>query len=166
MDRHKSNTELKQTLVSIFRAIREVKLVYLFGSKVSGEEGPLSDYDFGILFDREKSRPNIDAEVTHTLSKALKTDQVDVVNLNRAPIELAYSVIVQGDLIYEIDRATRVECEVRILGLYGDYLPVLREQRRDILQGGMHDTRVQRYREAFRRTERTLDEIAAAQRKI
>jgi predicted nucleotidyltransferase len=162
---HKHSAALKETLASIFRTIQEVRLVYLFGSRVEGAAGPLSDYDFGILFDREKFSANIEAEVAHALSKVLETDRVDVVPLNRAPIELAYSVIFQGELIYEFDRAIRVEYEARILGLYGDYLPVLREQRRDILQGGVDDTRVQRYREAFRRTERTLDEIAAAQRK-
>ena len=163
---HNKSAALQETLASIFRAIREVRLVYLFGSKVYDDEGPLSDYDFGIFFDGGKFSPNLVAEVTHTLSRALKTDRVDVVPLNRAPIELAYSVLVQGELIYELDRATRVEYEARILGLYGDYLPVLREQRRDILQGGLDDTRIQRYRETFRRTERTLDEITAAQRKI
>ena len=166
MDGHNNSTVLEEALGSVFRAKREVRLVYLFGSKVYSDEGPLSDYDFGILFERGKFSTNLEAEVTHTLSRALKTDRVDVVPLNRAPIELAYSVLVQGELIYELDRATRVEYEARILGLYGDYLPVLREQRRDILQGGLDDTRIQRYRETFRRTERTLDEITAAQRKI
>ena len=163
---HKNSAALQESLASIFRAVREVRLVYLFGSKIYDDEGPLSDYDFGILFDDGKSGPSLAAEVAHALSTVLETDRVDVVPLNRAPTELAYSVIFQGDLIYELDRATRVEYEARILGLYGDYLPVLREQRRDILQGGVDDTRVQRYREAFRRTQRTLDEIAAAQKKI
>ena len=166
MDGHKNIAVLGEALESVFRAKGEVRLVYLFGSKVYDDEGPLSDYDFGILFDRGKFSRNMEAEVTHALSRALETDRVDVVPLNRAPIEMAYSVLVQGELIYEIDRTTRVEYEARILGLYGDYLPVLREQRRDILQGGLDDTRIQRYRETFRRTERTLDEITAAQRKI
>ena len=166
MDGHKNSTVLEKTLASIFQAQREIRLVYLFGSRVDDAQGPLSDYDFGILFDRGKFSTQLEAEVAHTVSKALNTNWIDVVPLNRASIELAYSVIFQGELIYESDRSTRVAYEARILGLYGDYLPVLREQRRDILQGGVDDTRVQRYREALRRTERTLDEIAAAQRKI
>ena len=157
---------MKEQLVGIFRNITEVKLVYLFGSRVDDTLGPLSDYDFGILFDRVKPSANIEAEVTHIISNALKIDRIDVVPLNRASIELAYSVIFQGVLIYEFDRAMRVEYESRILGLYGDYLPVLRGQKHDILQRGVDETRVQRYREAFRRTERTLGTIAAAQRKI
>jgi len=166
MARQKHSEAFRGILTGIFDGMPEVRLVYLFGSRVEDSAGPLSDYDFGILFDREKFSANIEAEAAHALSKVLETDRVDVVPLNRAPIELAYSVIFQGELIYEFDRAIRVEYEARILGLYGDYLPVLREQRRDILQGGVDDTRVQRYREAFRRTERTLNEIAAAQRKI
>ena len=166
MTEERHSAAFQVTLAGVFRSRPEVRLVYLFGSRVANTVGPLSDYDFGILFERGKYNADTGAEVAHALSKALNTDRVDVVPLNRAPIELAYSVIFQGELIYELDRATRVEYEARILGLYGDYLPVLREQRRDIVQGGVDDTRVQRYREAFRRTERTLDEIAAAQRKI
>ena len=164
VNRHRA--ELEITLAGVFRSMPEVRLVYLFGSRVDDVVGPLSDHDFGILFDGGKFSSGLVAEVAHKLSKALKSDRVDVVSLNRTPVELAYSVIFQGELIYEFDRATRVEYEARILGLYGDYLPVLRQQRRDILQWGVDDTRVQRYREAFRRTERTLDEVAAAQRKI
>jgi predicted nucleotidyltransferase len=142
----------------------EVKLVYLFGSRVIDDAGPLSDYDFGIVFDRGKFHSSLGAKLAHALTKTLETERVDVVPLNRAPIELAYAVISQGEVIYESDAETRVEYEARILGIYGDYLPVLREQRRDILQRGVDDTRVQRYRKAFRRTERTLVEIRTAQR--
>jgi hypothetical protein len=36
---------------------------------------------------------------------------VDVVLLNRAPVELAYAVIIQGTLLFEQDTATRIEYE-------------------------------------------------------
>jgi hypothetical protein len=49
------------------------------------------------------------------------------------------------------------------MSLYGDYLPILREQRRNILEDTGYDTRIQRYRAALGRTERTLREIRATQ---
>jgi hypothetical protein len=58
---------------------------------------------------------------------------VDLVLLNQAPIELAYRVIAQGKWVYEESRAVRVEYEAYVLGRYGDYLPVLRKQREQIL---------------------------------
>lgn len=70
------------------------------------------------------------------------------------------TVIAQGELIYESDVSTRVEFEVRVMGLYGDYLPILRAQRQDIItRGDEYDSRVLRYRTALRQTERTLGKI-------
>jgi uncharacterized protein len=84
-----------------------------------------------------------------------------VVILNKAPVELAYAVIAHGICLLERDVATRVEYEAYVLGRYGDYLPVLREQRRQILEGGglYNAKRVQRYREALGRTRRKISEI-------
>jgi predicted nucleotidyltransferase len=141
----------------------EIQLVYLFGSQVTGNVGPDSDYDFGILLDSMVGWPQTRAELGHRLAQVLETGRIDLVLLNRAPIELAFAVIAQGELLFERNVATRVEYEARIMSLYGDYLPVLREQRRDILEDKGYDTRVQRYRAALGRTERTLREIRAAQ---
>jgi predicted nucleotidyltransferase len=141
----------------------EIQLVYLFGSQITGNIGPVSDYDFGVLLDSKVAWPQVRAELGRRLAQALDTGRIDLVLLNRAPIELAFAVIAQGELLFERDVATRVEYEARIMSLYGDYLPILREQRRDILEDTGYDTRIQRYRAALRRTERTLREIRAAQ---
>jgi predicted nucleotidyltransferase len=141
----------------------EIQLVYLFGSQVTGNIGPVSDYDFGVLLNGTAAWPQVRAELGHRLAKALDTGRIDLVLLNRAPSELAFAVIAQGEPLFERDVATRVDYEARIMSLYGDYLPILREQRRDILEDTGYDTRVQRYRAALGRTERTLREVRAAQ---
>jgi hypothetical protein len=82
--------------------------------------------------------------------------------LNHAPVELAYAVIAQGEVAFEQDIATRVEYEATILSRYGDYLPVLRALRDDILRGDDYAHRVRRYRSAVGRTERTLGQITSA----
>lgn len=151
-------------LSALFAEVGDVHLAYLFGSQAEGNVGPFSDYDVAILTDPAVDAPCLQAEVRHRLSQALETERVDVVLLNRAPIELAYAVIARGRLLFERDRATRVEFEADVLSRYGDYLPVLRAQRADILQGGNYVHRVQRYRAALRRTERTLGEIGAISR--
>lgn len=145
----------------------DIELLYLFGSRVAAFEdpsavGPLSDYDFGVVVEREADRRAIAAALAHALVKLLGTDRIDVIVLNDAPIELAYAVIAKGRLLYQRDTATRVAYETKVLGLYGDYLPVLKAHRRDILEGDDYDKRVRRYRAALRRTEHTLSEIAPA----
>jgi predicted nucleotidyltransferase len=159
------NTQLlKEKLPDIVSNLKEIHLVYLFGSQVEGRLGPMSDYDVGVLIDRTEDERQVHARLTHELARALGTDQVDVVLLNRAPIELAYAIIAQGRMLYQRDVATRVEYEAQVLSRYGDYLPVLRAQRDDIMRGDEDDNRVHRYRAALGRTERTLGQITAAQR--
>lgn len=141
----------------------EVILAYLFGSQADGTADPQSDYDIGVLV----RTPSLElwTRLAHEIAALLNVERVDVVLLNRAPVELAYAVIAQGRLLYERSIAERVEFEARVLSLYGDYLPILRRQREEILKGRGHEAGVQRYREALRRTERTLEALGAAQDK-
>ena len=151
-------------LIGIFADMAEefpkMKLAYLFGSRLDENLGPLSDYDFAVLFSRESSAQELVSHLTHALSQKL-TDRVDVVGLHDAPVELAYAVISSGVLLHESDVRSRVEYEARVMGLYLDYLPVLRANRKDILKGDYHEVRVQRYRKTLRRTQRTLGQIGA-----
>jgi predicted nucleotidyltransferase len=140
---------LQDELSTILPELEGVCLVYLFGSQVEGNLGPMSDYDLALLVDRAVDGRRVLAQLAHKVARALQTDRVDVVLLNRASIELAYAIIAQGKLLYEQDVATRVEYEATVLSRYGDYLPVLRGQRDDILRGDDYDRRVRRYRAAL-----------------
>ncbi|GAB4528837.1 MAG: nucleotidyltransferase domain-containing protein [Anaerolineae bacterium] len=155
---------LEEKLPHIVSNLKEIRLVYLFGSQVEGRLGPMSDYDLAVLLDPIGDEGQVHARLSHELACALGTDQVDVVPLNRAPIELAYAIIAQGKVLYQRDVATRVEYEAQVLSRYGDYLPVLRAQRDDIIRGDEDGSRVHRYRAALGRTERTLGQITATQK--
>jgi len=153
---------LKAAVCSALKNYPEVELVYLFGSQVSGNTGPQSDYDLGVLVNRAAHVNRFREQFAHEVGDALETDRIDIVLLNEAPIELAYSIIAQGIVLYQHDLATRVEYEAQIMSRYGDYLPVLRAQRNEILHGDEYGARVQRYREALGRTERALGKITAS----
>jgi len=155
--------KLRKALIEIRNDLPEIKLVYLFGSQVEDRVGPMSDFDLGVLIERAQFGPQVRSRLSIELAQIIKDGKIDVVLLNRVPIELAYAVIADGEILYQQDDATRVEYEARVMGLYFDYLPVLRSQRRDILKGGEYGSRIQRYREAFRRTERTLSQIRTSQ---
>jgi predicted nucleotidyltransferase len=152
---------LLQTLCAKAATLPSLQLLYLFGSRVDGEIGPMSDYDLAVLLDREADRRYMRALLAHEFAFLLQTDRVDVVVLNDAPIELAYAVIAQGDRLFERSIAVRVEYEAQVMSRYGDYLPVLRTQRKQIVQGENYAARVQRYRTALGRTERTLGALKA-----
>jgi uncharacterized protein len=150
--------QLIEQLMAYFATLAGVDLVYLFGSRVGENIGPMSDYDLAIQVANGTDTEYLSSRIIHEAKINLGIAPVDLVFLNNAPIELAYAIIAQGICLYQKDPQTRIEFEANVLSRYCDYLPVLRAQRKDILKGGDDVRRVQRYREALRRTERTLSQ--------
>jgi uncharacterized protein len=62
--------------------------------------------------------------------EALLSHRVDLVVLNTAPVDLVRRVLLDGKLIAEMDRSTRIAFEVRTRNEYFDLLPYLNEYRR------------------------------------
>lgn len=91
-------------LQKYFELYPQIKLVYLFGSKAEGKDGPLSDYDFAVYLDEKdkKKRDDLRLKLIADISSKLKTNEVDVCILNdiEAP-EFKYNVVKNGILIFE-----------------------------------------------------------------
>ena len=119
--------QLKE-LNNIFSKYPDLKLVYLFGSQVSGKTGPLSDYDFAFYIKAEKKKAYYTSlKIEGEISKVLSTDKIDVVILNHTDSpELKYSIIKDGKIIYEIE-PYKVLIEPGILNEYFDFRFLLRK---------------------------------------
>jgi len=154
-------TDIRQLL----KDIPEVLLAYLFGSQINGNIGPLSDFDFAILSDRNANEAQLRSSLGSALAQKLESNRIDLVILHNAPIELAFAIISKGRLLYERDVRTRVDYEARIMGLYFDYVPFLKTLRQDIIKGDEHAARVRRYRQALGRTQGALGSTGANQGK-
>ena len=157
------NTKYKviRKLETFFSSLKEepaVELAYFFGSRAGDADGPSSDFDIAVLF-AEVPIPSMKYKLAHQLTTILLTDRVDLVVLNQAPVELRYSVITTGIVIYEVNITVRVEFEASTLSRYGDYLPILRRQRKEILEERNYEAGIQRYRAALGQTQRLLKEI-------
>jgi len=112
-----------QNLNSLFLKYPQVKLAYLFGSQASRKTGPLSDYDFAFYLEEKDKKKSFDLklDLISSLSRILKTDNIDVVILNEVESpELKYNIIKEGKLIYEIE-PYRLLVEPRILNDYFDF---------------------------------------------
>ncbi len=120
-------------LREFFAARSNIRLVYLFGSRARGDAAETSDYDFGVLLG-EDADSDYRYILAHELVVLLGTSDVDVVPLREAPIELAYNIIAEGRLLFERDLEERVDFEARTISKYCDYLPILRQQREDIIR--------------------------------
>ncbi|MCX5973375.1 MAG: nucleotidyltransferase domain-containing protein [Coprothermobacterota bacterium] len=155
---------LKEQLKDQLSSMAGIRLAYLFGSHATGKAGPGSDIDLALLLDPLFLCIAEEERIRHELCLALGSDCLDMVVLNRAPIELAFAVISQGKVLLQRDLETRVEYEADTLSRYYDFLPVLREQREEILKGGEDDTRVQRNRAARERALRAFEQACPAPR--
>ena len=156
--------ELLHELIAFFARDEEkpnFRLVYIFGSRVSGQVGPRSDYDFAILFLEQPGAGRVCA-LKHRIAEFLGTDQIDLVVLNRAPVELWYNVVATGRVLYEKSRAVLVEFEAETLSFYFDLLPVLRRHRKELLEVRNYETGVRRYRVALGKTQELLGQIRAS----
>jgi len=123
-----NSNQLKQ-IKRVIESFPEVKLVYFFGSKAKGEDGPLSDYDFAMYIDGV-NKDKIFAIRSELLSKiclVLKTDEVDLVILNtiESP-EIKYNIIKEGKLIFERE-PYKVIVEPKIMNEYFDFHLMLKE---------------------------------------
>lgn len=95
---------LKQKLPALkrlFASDPHVLGVFLFGSQADGSATPRSDIDLAVLFDRDlEFKEELAFEVA--ISNMLHTDDVDVINLNRASLAFRFRAI-SGKLLYERD---------------------------------------------------------------
>lgn len=103
---------------------------YLFGSSARGEARAGSDVDVAVLF-AETPPPTLLgplAALRDELEAGLGRE-VDLVTLNRAPVDLIHRVLRDGILLLERDRGARIRFEVQARNEYFDLLPVLRRYR-------------------------------------
>ncbi len=105
----------------------EVVLAYLFGSHARGRPTPISDIDFAVLLSGDVPRESyLDAQIglTQALTRIFRSDEVQVVILNRAPPLLAYKVILEGRILVCRDQVARVRFQVRATQRYFDTRPM------------------------------------------
>jgi predicted nucleotidyltransferase len=118
--------EWMSSLLEYLAAQPDVVAAYVFGSVAQGRARPQSDVDIAVLlaadldeetrFDR---RLRLGWEVERLIGRP-----TDLVVLNDAPPLLQHQVLKHGRLIFERDRAARVEFEVRAGQIYADLKPM------------------------------------------
>jgi predicted nucleotidyltransferase len=124
--------EILQQLRAFFGCHHEgLVCVYLYGSRARGEARQHSDVDLAVLYVQEPP-PTFDGlglALGSTLEHHLARP-VDLLVLNRAPVDLIHRVLRDGALVYDCDPAARIRFEVQARNAYFDLLPYLCQYRR------------------------------------
>ncbi|MBT9141014.1 MAG: hypothetical protein DDT30_01600 [Dehalococcoidia bacterium] len=109
-----------EKLTSYFKDNKNVLLVILFGSFATLDETPLSDIDIAVLLDVKI--PLMDElKLSAELSMILKRDDVDLVLLRNAPVNIAHKALSTGRIIYKGDYFKVADFIEDTLNAYRDY---------------------------------------------
>lgn len=108
-----------------------IAAAYLFGSVARGTAGPGSDVDVGVLYSDDPPRTfaGLALDLEGDLEQLLRIP-VQLVVLNRAPVDLVVRVLRDGKILVDQDRSRRLRFEVRSRMEYWDLEPILRQYRR------------------------------------
>ena len=101
-----------------------VEIVYLFGSQARDDVGKISDVDIAILLPNESGTEECAQRQLYFLDKLtsyLKSDDVDVVILNHAPLLLQHRIVRDGKVIFCSNDRKRVHYEARVIRDYLDF---------------------------------------------
>lgn len=109
-----------------------VGIVYLFGSCAQNADTALSDVDIGVvMLDPDIAGKNtmpVYSEFFELFSDLVKdSNKLDIVFLQRAPLELKFDVIKHGRVLYEASLDFRLNFEENVTMAYCDFRPILKE---------------------------------------
>lgn len=107
----------------------------LIGSQARGTAGPLSDVDIAVWHDPAldpRGRLDLQLSLADEAGRALGTDEIDIVLLNRAPPLMRHRAIRDARRLVERDHDERVRLETRAILEYLDTAPLRAELGRGL----------------------------------
>ena len=111
----------------------EVIAAYLYGSHAEGHANALSDIDIALLMRDGLAKERLwklEDALAADVGRALRTDNVDLIVLNLAPLRIRYEVITRGEVLYSADDGARADSESYSLRRYWDFKKYLEEYDR------------------------------------
>jgi uncharacterized protein len=90
----------------------------------AGDLKPLSDLDFGTLISGEldkQMRFDKHLDLIGKFNEVLKTDEVDLVMMNDAPMRFSHNIIKSGKLIHCTNKFELIDFIEKTIKLYSDF---------------------------------------------
>ncbi|PQP34872.1 hypothetical protein C6A37_05500 [Desulfobacteraceae bacterium SEEP-SAG9] len=121
------NKSIKQDILRLLpkvetylRSRKDVQFAYLFGSYAKGKITPLSDVDIAVYLSGSNfSQKRL--EILGGLIEVLKTDEIDLVILNTAPLPLKIRILRNRKLLVDRTPLVRHAFESTTMRVYLDF---------------------------------------------
>ena len=97
-----------------------ILFAYVFGSYGKSRPGPLSDVDIGVFLKETENHWEKRLQLIEKITSVLKTDEIDLVILNEAPLSLRFEVIKTGKVLFSRDEDKRIDFEAMTYDFYCD----------------------------------------------
>lgn len=134
----KRNLKVIETKIQRLKSYAEknenIVAVYIFGSYGTKHQHFSSDMDFAVLF-KESVTLFEELEIESDISQIFERDDIDLVNLNKAAIDISHQVLYTGDLLFCRDEILLADFKEKVFNIYGDYGIVLKKFYDDYLEG-------------------------------
>ncbi|MGM3173719.1 type VII toxin-antitoxin system MntA family adenylyltransferase antitoxin [Dickeya lacustris] len=120
------DSDILEQLIRLASANAQVQVLWLYGSRVKGTAGPTSDWDLAVAFDPVKQSGPLGTALESRLrpellalewqrALGLSEGKLSVVDINQAPIPLAFAVVDANRPLYCRDEGRRLQEEARIM---------------------------------------------------
>lgn len=119
-----NKSDLKNQLQAYLEKRDEVVMAFLFGSRQTGRERRVSDWDIGVYLTREDRV--VESEIWRALEGIVGTE-VDLVVLNRAPAIIAWRILATGKELTNKDRGLFLDFMFRVSQEANDFYATAQE---------------------------------------
>ena len=104
----------------------QIDIVWLFGSRALGKGTPISDWDLAVKFRLAQSWKE-QLHLRFAISELVGTEQVDLVDWDKAPLPLRYAIVQEGIILVCQNEELRVDLLTETRSSYWDFEPYLKE---------------------------------------
>lgn len=113
--------ELKNQIISTFSQKESIVFAYLFGSTVTQFLTPMSDIDIAVYLNTNVNISEERLGLIGDLMTTLKTDDIDLVILNSAPLTLKARIILNKEMLIDKSPFLRHSFESLVMRQYYDF---------------------------------------------
>lgn len=111
-------------IIQIVAADSDVTALYAFGGLAAGVLKPMSDLDFGVLLDdRSDNKQRFDKhiELIGVFNDTFRTDEIDLIIMNDAPIRMVFQILKTGKMLACRDTGALIDFRDRLVKNYIDF---------------------------------------------